>query len=83
MAAYFVSGLQRGSRERVEQLLRSTGFFDGVREDPFDRAEWLDALAHAPSIKESFHTVLTGRHDLAERFERFAEDEALVRGCFV
>jgi glycerol-1-phosphate dehydrogenase [NAD(P)+] len=67
----------------VEQLLRSTGFFDGVREDPFERAEWLDALAHAPSIKEGFHTVLTGRHDLAERFERFVEEDPLVQGCFV
>lgn len=83
MAAYLVSGIQRVHEERIAEALVSTGFFDAVRADPFVTAEWLEAVRVAPTIKEGFHTVLTGLYDATERIAERIVSDPLLEGCFV
>jgi glycerol-1-phosphate dehydrogenase [NAD(P)+] len=72
---------QAEAADSVDALFRATGFWDAVRADPFSRAEWLEAIRLAPSIKEDFYTVLSGRDCLPEAAALMDHDPALA-GCF-
>jgi glycerol-1-phosphate dehydrogenase [NAD(P)+] len=51
-------------------------------DDPFSKSEWLQAVRIAPSMKDSFHTVLSSRDVMPEVEHLLTNDPALVR-CFV
>src|SRR4029077_1347826 len=59
VASYLVSVLQGANTEQIADLFDATGFWDAVAADPFSRAEWLQAIRIAPTLKENFHTVLS------------------------
>lgn len=82
MATYLVAHLQGQRADEVGRVLDQTGFWDGIRSDPFSRAEWLDAVQAAPSMKPNFHTVLLERDGLPE-VERLIDADPLLDGCFV
>ncbi len=67
--------------ETVAALFTTTGFWDVVREDPFSRSQWLEAVRVAPSIKSDFFTVLSTCDCLPEIVAMLDEDPAL-HGCF-
>jgi glycerol-1-phosphate dehydrogenase [NAD(P)+] len=52
-----------------------------VADDPFCKAEWLDAVRRAPTIKEGFFTVLSLR-DVLPEVERIIDDDPRLAGCF-
>lgn len=84
VATYLCCRLQKQQAEvsgMVDGLFQSTGFWEAVRSDPFDRAEWLEAVRLAPTIKDDFHTVLSERDCLPEAERLMAEDPRLA-GCF-
>lgn len=81
VATYLMCRLQNQQAETVDALFRATGFWDAVRADPFSRAEWLEALHLAPSVKADFFTVLSDRDCLPEARRLLDEDACLV-GCF-
>jgi glycerol-1-phosphate dehydrogenase [NAD(P)+] len=81
VAAYIVSHLQRTFPEQIDRLFQATGFWEAVRQDPLSRAEWLEALRMAPSMKENFFSVLCLRDCLPEATALIDADPAL-RGCF-
>lgn len=96
VATYLCSILQReaaggGSGEpaggspaqaaRIAAMFDATGFWDAVAGDPFSRAEWLEAVRIAPSIKEGYYTVLSGRDVRPEVEQLLAHDPYLAR-CF-
>ena len=81
VAAYIVSILQKENTERIAGLFDATGFWDAIAADPFSRTEWLAAVQAAPSIKEGFYTVLSGRDVLPEVERMFSDDPNLAR-CF-
>jgi glycerol-1-phosphate dehydrogenase [NAD(P)+] len=82
VATYLVSLLQGQNSDRIADLFETTGFWQVIANDPFDRAEWLDAVRVAPSIKTDFYTVLSSRDCLPEVTTALDSDRFL-RSCFL
>ena len=82
VATYLVSHLQRQNFRRIADLFTTTGFWQVIANDPFNRAEWLDAVRMAPSIKSDFYTVLSSRDCLPEVATALHSDP-LLRPCFL
>jgi glycerol-1-phosphate dehydrogenase [NAD(P)+] len=81
VATYLVSVIQKHQSDVIARLFEKTGFWDYIAEEPFLRAEWLEATRRAPMIKEGFFTVLTTRDTLPEVTAAIHTDRWLVR-CF-
>lgn len=82
-ATYVCSRLQGGGgHERIAAVLAATGFWNGIRADPLDRAEFLDAVRTGPSIKPDLYTVLSER-DCVPEVERMLAADPVLAGCFV
>ena len=82
VATYIVSRLQGQGTERIAEAFDRSGFWDGIRADPFSKAEWLEAVRRAPSVKPDRFTVLSTRDCTAEVAAIIDEDPRLA-GCFV
>lgn len=81
VATYLMSLVQRNQSERIADLFDRTGFWDEIRADPFSRAEWLEALRLAPSIKDNFYTILSEDGAL-DRAAALLHDDERLRTCF-
>ena len=81
VATYLISLLQGQNSGRIAALFDSTGFWEAIAGDPFDRAEWLEAARVAPSIKPDFYTVLSSRDCLLE-IESALHSDPNLRPCF-
>ncbi len=82
VASYLVSRLQNRNSGEIARLFEATGFWRTVAADPFSRAEWLEAVRVAPTIKEDFYTILSARDCVTEVAEMLRSD-ILLRGCFI
>ncbi len=82
VATYLVSLLQKQSSETIAALFEKTGFWRAVESNPFRRADWIEALCRAPSIKEDFYTVLSSRDCLPEA-EDYLRNDPFLRNCLV
>jgi glycerol-1-phosphate dehydrogenase [NAD(P)+] len=81
VATYIVSILQGAGSSRIADLFDATGFWDAVVADPFLKAEWLEAVRRAPSMKPGYYTVLSTRDVLPEVERILSHDPRLTR-CF-
>ena len=81
VATYLISLLQGQNSSRIASLFVATGFWRAIASDPFDRAEWLEAVRVAPSIKADFYTVLSSRDCLPEIEIALHSDQNLQQ-CF-
>ncbi len=81
VAAYLMSLLQGQNTETIARLFDATGFWRTIEADPFDRAEWREAIRVAPGLKEDFHTILSERDGGAE-MEKALETDARLQRCF-
>ncbi len=81
MATYIVSHLQGQGTARIASVLDRTGFWDTVRERPFGRDTWLEAVRRAPDVKPGFHTVLSGG-DHVPRVQQLLDEDPALAGCF-
>jgi glycerol-1-phosphate dehydrogenase [NAD(P)+] len=81
-ATYLAAHLQGLRADEVGQVLDQTRFWDGIRSDPFSRAEWLDAVQVAPSMKPNFYTVLSERNCVPE-VQNLIDSDPFLKGCFV
>jgi glycerol-1-phosphate dehydrogenase [NAD(P)+] len=81
VATYIVSRLQKNQSERIARLFDQTGFWDVVRQDPFSKREWLEAVRQAPSVKDNFYTILSEGDQIAA-IARMMEEDPNLRGCF-
>ncbi len=82
VAAYLVSHLQRGPSKIIAELFEKTGFWDVIRQDPFQWNEWIGAINLAPILKEGFYTVLSSRDCLPE-LEQLIETDPWLQGVFI
>jgi glycerol-1-phosphate dehydrogenase [NAD(P)+] len=73
---------ERTDHERIAQLFDRTGFWGAVERDPFVRAEWVEALRIAPTLKQDFYTVLS-RDGACERASSLLDEDARLVRCFV
>ena len=81
VATYIVSRLQQNQSDLIARLFQQTGFCDVIRQDPFCKREWLEAVRQAPSIKDDFYTILSERDQTTE-VEKIIEEDSNLRGCF-
>lgn len=82
LATYCVSRLQGGQQtQRIHELFQSTGFWEAIRADPFDKDEFLQALRIAPKLKGDFHTVLN-ECDALLHVTQWIEEDPHLQGCF-
>ena len=81
VATYLISLLQRRNSHRIADLFNTTGFWQVIASDPFDRAEWLDAVRLAPSMKSDFYTILSARDCLPE-VQSALQSDPFLRSCF-
>lgn len=81
VATYIVSHLQKNQTDCIARLFADTGFWDVVRESPFSRSEWLEAVRLAPSVKTDFYTILSER-DCHGEIVRIMDEDPHLRGCF-
>ena len=82
VATYLVSLLQGKNSELIADLFAKTGFWRAIEQAPFRRADWLEALRRAPSIKQDFYTVLSSRDCLPEA-EAHLRTDARLQKCVV
>jgi glycerol-1-phosphate dehydrogenase [NAD(P)+] len=82
VAAYLLSRLQGDNADLIARVLDKTGFWQGIRSDPFSRHEWLQAVEAAPAMKPDRFTVLSTRQCRDEVASLIEQDDVL-RGCFV
>ena len=81
VATYLVSLLQGQNSSRIAGLFDATGFWRIISNDPFDRAEWIEAAGTAPSMKTDFYTVLSSRDCLPE-IEKALHSDPNLQQCF-
>ncbi|MEI8011684.1 MAG: iron-containing alcohol dehydrogenase family protein [Candidatus Omnitrophota bacterium] len=82
VATYMVSQLQGKGTDRIAALLEATGFFDGLREDPFSRKEWKAAFRAAPTVKSDFYTILS-ESDRTDELMRIMTTDPRLHGVFI
>jgi glycerol-1-phosphate dehydrogenase [NAD(P)+] len=82
VATYLVSLLQGQNSDRIADLFNTTGFWHIIAQDPFVRAEWLEACRAAPSIKSNFYTILSSR-DCFPQIEHALHSDPYLRQCFL
>ena len=81
IATYIVSILQGANTERIAALFDTTGFWNAIADEPFSRSEWLAAVRAAPSIKQSYFTILSSR-DVLPEVERMMANDPHLKRCF-
>ncbi len=81
VATYIVSRLQGGQTDTIRSLFETCGFWDAIRNNPFNMAEWIEAARLAPTIKKGFYTVLSSRNCVDE-IRSMLENDATLTGCF-
>ena len=68
--------------EQVMSVMAETGFIHFVKENPLDRAAFVEAIRLAPSIKEGYYTILTPKANV-ERLVEFVETSPVWDGLLV
>ena len=81
VASYLVSILQQENTEIIAALFEATGFWKVIEADPFLRAEWMQAISMAPSVRPGYYTVLSTRNVLPE-VDQLLQHDARLRRCF-
>lgn len=82
VATYLISHLQEANSDLIATLFDTTGFWKLIENDPFDRAEWLEAARLAPTIKDNYYTVLSSRDCLPE-IEKTIDTDPRLQRCFI
>lgn len=63
--------------EKVKDILTSTGFFEFAKKDPFEKAEFIEALKIAPTIKTDYYTILAEKDSFEKAIHLIETDEIL------
>lgn len=77
-ASYLCALLQNNRSEDIKRFLTDTGFVDFVKQNPFNKTDFINALKIAPQIKENYYTVLS-RPDSFGRAVSFIENDRLLK----
>lgn len=79
VATYLCALLQNNENAgHVRSVLTNTGFWDFVKNAPFDKEEYIKALKTAPSVKQNYYTVLSQK-DSFERAVHFINTDKLLK----
>ena len=79
-AAYLCALLQENpAADGIRDILQNTGFFDFVAENPFDKAEFVEAIKTAPTIKANYYTILSEPESFDKAVALIESNEVLKR----
>lgn len=81
-AAYIVSHLQGSNAAMIGTLLERCGFWDVLRQDPFNIQEWRQAVMLAPSMRNDYYTILSHR-DCWPEIESLLKSDPYLSRVFV
>ena len=81
VATYLMSLIQGQNSQVISRVFTETGFWDAIASDPFERAEWIQAVQLAPTIKSDFYTILSSKDCLPEAIE-FLDTDPHLKRCF-
>ncbi len=77
-ATYLCALLQKNEHAKgICTILEKTGFFDVIRQAPFDKKEFLAALKKAPSIKVDYYTILSEKDSYKKAVKLIETDKVL------
>ena len=68
--------------EDVMSVLAETGFLHFVKENPLDKAAFLESIRVAPTIKDQYFTILSPKGNV-ERLVEFVTDSPIWDGLLV
>lgn len=77
LATYWMALVQGQDVKPLDKLFETTGFWAHWREHPMPRAEWIQALKLAPTIKSDFATVLSDSVKITRAREILEVDDRL------
>lgn len=78
IATYLCALLQDNQNANgVRDILTATGFFDFVKQNPFNKADFIEALRLAPSIKQEYYTILSEPQSFDKAMNFINSDEIL------
>jgi len=77
VASYCCAYLQGRTFDRVNHIIRESGFHDYVTKHPLNKQDFIDAVQLAPSIKENFYTILSERDNIEKLIDFIERDELL------
>jgi len=81
LATYLVRQLQQHETETIHRLFSQTGFWQTLRDDPFDKPTWVRAVRAAPQVKANFPTILSRPGQIERLLERMGQDP-VVQPCW-
>jgi len=81
IAAYITSRLHGQHSDTIADVFDQTGFWEGIRQDPLSRSEFLEAVRIAPSLRPDRFTILH-QQDYLPQVEAMIANDAALRGCF-
>lgn len=74
VASYLVSSLQDDNYARLKLCIEDSGFLAFMEQNKLNRAEFIESVKIAPTIKEDFYTVLSA-HDSIDKLMAFIQDD--------
>ena len=80
LATYWMGLVQGQNMDDIDALFEITGFWNHWKQNPMSRADWIDALEHAPEIKPGFVTVLS-EQDMRKRAADILLTDQRVSQC--
>lgn len=78
VAAYLCALLQGNKAELVSKFLSDTGFVEYVAKAPLSKADFIEALKIAPSIKQGYYTILS-EADSFSRALAYIESDPILK----
>ncbi len=79
VATYLCALLQSNPNiSGLKSALIDTGFIDFVKQDPFDKKEYIECLKIAPQIKQDYYTILSEQDSLKRAINFIETDEILT-----
>ncbi len=80
IATYLCALLQSNENiSSLKSILLDTGFIDFVKQNPFDKNEFIKALELAPQIKQDYYTILSEANSLKNAKNFVETDEILTQ----
>lgn len=78
VASYLVSSLQGENYEKLKTCVEESGFLAYMEKNPLNRADFIESVKQAPSIKEDFYTVLSAPDSL-DKLLAFIENDPYMQ----
>jgi glycerol-1-phosphate dehydrogenase [NAD(P)+] len=80
VATYAVSWLQNNpEHQTIKQVLEDTGFIKYMSENPLDKKTFVEAVKHAPAVKENYYTILSDSDNVEKLVNFINTDEYFNR----